>query len=152
MAIVALKWKHPHLIWPHGKPMSLVTWDRSCCGTQGKKKNNKIGGVQKNSNNWPEHHKTWPTAHYLPRSKYQPEKRACREQTPRGINCCDGLGATDKTLLFLLIHLLSFTVFIITMVLVFLFINESKMTKPLDAFVCETLLSAGFVSPLPSQL
>lgn len=56
------------------------------------------------------------------------------------------------TLLFLLIHLPSFTVFIITTVLVFLFISESKMTEPLDVFVCETPLSAVFVSPLPSQL
>jgi len=56
------------------------------------------------------------------------------------------------TLLFLLIHLQSLTMFITTTVLVFLFISESKMTEPPDAFVCETLLSAVFVSPLPSQL
>lgn len=79
-------------------------------------------------------------------------KQGCREQAASGINCCVGLGAIDMALLFLLIHLPSFTVFIITTVLVFLFISESKMTEPLDAFVCETLLSAVFVSPLPSQL
>lgn len=48
------------------------------------------------------------------------------------------------TLLFLLIHLPSFTVFITTTLLVFLFISESKMTELLDAFVCETPLSAVF--------
>lgn len=84
--------------------------------------------------------------------KISARKEGCREQTLSRINCCDGLGAIDMTLLFLLIHLPSFTVFIITTVLVFLFISESKMTEPLDAFVCETLLSAVFVSPLPSQL
>lgn len=88
----------------------------------------------------------------LSQIKISARKEGCREQTPRGINCCDELGAIDKTFLFLLMHLPSFTVFIITTVLVFLFIDESKTTEPLDAFVCETLLSAGFVSPLPSQL